>query len=125
VFCVPQHNWRACPFAHPTENARRRDPREFTYSSLVCPDYRQGCCVRGDTCQYAHGKSTKPQAPQGSRVQGAFDPRRVRKQAFMNRSPPAGSLNPVRPVSSHVGCVVCAVMCFSALRPRVHACSPA
>lgn len=51
-----QHDWRACPFAHPTENARRRDPREFKYSSLVCPDYRQGCCVRGDTCQYAHGK---------------------------------------------------------------------
>lgn len=51
-----QHDWRACPFAHPTENARRRDPREFKYSSLVCPDYRQGCCVRGDTCQYAHGE---------------------------------------------------------------------
>ncbi|WIA40824.1 hypothetical protein OEZ86_004501 [Tetradesmus obliquus] len=49
------HDWRACPFAHPTENARRRDPRETRYSSLVCPDYRQGCCVRGDTCQYAHG----------------------------------------------------------------------
>eukprot|EP00879_Flechtneria_rotunda_P008263 GHRR01008656.1.p1 GENE.GHRR01008656.1~~GHRR01008656.1.p1 ORF type:complete len:507 (+),score=133.37 GHRR01008656.1:159-1679(+) len=54
MYCF-KHDWRACPFAHPTENARRRDPREFKYSSLVCPDYRQGCCVRGDTCQYAHG----------------------------------------------------------------------
>ena len=49
------HDWRACPFAHPTENARRRDPREFTYCSIACPDYKQGFCIRGDTCQYAHG----------------------------------------------------------------------
>jgi hypothetical protein len=39
------HDWRACPFAHPTENARRRDPREHRYSSIACPDYKQvGCC---------------------------------------------------------------------------------
>ena len=25
------HDWRSCPFAHPTENARRRDPREVKY----------------------------------------------------------------------------------------------
>jgi hypothetical protein len=49
------HDWRACPFAHPTENARRRDPREVMYSSIACPDYKQGFCIRGDTCQYAHG----------------------------------------------------------------------
>lgn len=49
------HDWRACPFGHPTENARRRDPREFKYCSIACPDYKQGFCLRGDTCQYAHG----------------------------------------------------------------------
>eukprot|EP00210_Caulerpa_lentillifera_P005105 g4877.t1 len=49
------HDWRACPFAHPTENARRRDPREFKYCSLPCPDYKQGFCLRGDSCSYAHG----------------------------------------------------------------------
>mmetsp|Transcript_14015 Transcript_14015/g.34549 ORF Transcript_14015/g.34549 Transcript_14015/m.34549 type:complete len:618 (-) Transcript_14015:1777-3630(-) len=49
------HDWRACPFAHPTENARRRDPREFRYCAIACPDYKQGFCVRGDACPYAHG----------------------------------------------------------------------
>eukprot|EP00210_Caulerpa_lentillifera_P004496 g4290.t1 len=49
------HDWRACPFAHPTENARRRDPREFKYCSIPCPDYKQGFCIRGDSCPYAHG----------------------------------------------------------------------
>ena len=49
------HDWRACPFAHPTENARRRDPREFRYCSIPCPDYKQGFCIRGDSCPYAHG----------------------------------------------------------------------
>ncbi|KXZ44734.1 hypothetical protein GPECTOR_63g59 [Gonium pectorale] len=49
------HDWRACPFAHPTENARRRDPREFKYCALACPDYKQGFCIRGDVCPYAHG----------------------------------------------------------------------
>lgn len=29
-----------CPFAHPTENARRRDPRIFSYSCQECPSYR-------------------------------------------------------------------------------------
>jgi len=49
------HDWRACPFAHPTENARRRDPREFKYCSIPCPDYKQGFCIRGDSCPHAHG----------------------------------------------------------------------
>jgi hypothetical protein len=38
---------------HPTENARRRDPREVRYAAVACPDYKQGMCLRGDTCQYA------------------------------------------------------------------------
>eukprot|EP00798_Chlamydomonas_sp_ICE-L_P011399 gene11399-12100_t len=49
------HDWRACPFAHPTENARRRDPREFHYCATACPDYKQGFCSRGDLCCFAHG----------------------------------------------------------------------
>ncbi len=40
------HDWRACPFSHPTENARRRDPREFRYCALACPDYKQVCIPR-------------------------------------------------------------------------------
>lgn len=40
------HDWRACPFAHPTENARRRDPRMVKYLPVPCPDYKRGICLR-------------------------------------------------------------------------------
>ncbi|KAL5764852.1 hypothetical protein ACOSQ2_017446 [Xanthoceras sorbifolium] len=49
------HDWTECPFAHPGENARRRDPRKFHYSCVPCPDFRKGACERGDLCEYAHG----------------------------------------------------------------------
>jgi hypothetical protein len=49
------HDWRACPFAHPTENARRRDPRAAKYLPIPCPDYKRGICLRGDACNYSHG----------------------------------------------------------------------
>lgn len=49
------HDWRSCPFAHPTENARRRDPREVKYMPVPCPDYKCGLCLMGDACTYSHG----------------------------------------------------------------------
>ncbi|RRT65580.1 hypothetical protein B296_00014106 [Ensete ventricosum] len=49
------HDWTECPFVHPGENARRRDPRKYHYSCVPCPDYRKGACRRGDMCDYAHG----------------------------------------------------------------------
>lgn len=49
------HDWRSCPFAHPTENARRRDPRKFKYVPIPCPEYKRGICLRGDACPYSHG----------------------------------------------------------------------
>ncbi|GAB4820040.1 hypothetical protein N2152v2_007086 [Parachlorella kessleri] len=49
------HDWRACPFAHPTENARRRDPRLHKYLPVPCPEYKRGICFRGDACPYSHG----------------------------------------------------------------------
>ncbi|XP_057826800.1 zinc finger CCCH domain-containing protein 30 isoform X1 [Cryptomeria japonica] len=49
------HDWTECPFVHPGENARRRDPRRFHYSCVPCPDFRKGDCGRGDACEYAHG----------------------------------------------------------------------
>ncbi|XP_020229358.1 zinc finger CCCH domain-containing protein 2 [Cajanus cajan] len=49
------HDWTDCPFAHPGEKARRRDPRRYHYSGTVCPEYRRGGCSRGDACEYAHG----------------------------------------------------------------------
>ncbi|KAK9058128.1 hypothetical protein SSX86_022968 [Deinandra increscens subsp. villosa] len=49
------HDWTECPFVHPGENARRRDPRKYHYSCVPCPDFRKAACRRGDMCEYAHG----------------------------------------------------------------------
>ncbi|KAG6409572.1 hypothetical protein SASPL_127612 [Salvia splendens] len=49
------HDWTECPFAHPGEKARRRDPRVHHYSGSACPDFRRGACRRGDACEHAHG----------------------------------------------------------------------
>ncbi|GAV64908.1 zf-CCCH domain-containing protein/Ank_2 domain-containing protein [Cephalotus follicularis] len=49
------HDWTECPFVHPGENARRRDPRKYPYSCVPCPEFRKGACPKGDTCEYAHG----------------------------------------------------------------------
>lgn len=49
------HDWTDCPFAHPSEKARRRCPRRFNYSGTICVDFRRGSCVKGDTCEFAHG----------------------------------------------------------------------
>ncbi|KAH7301235.1 hypothetical protein KP509_23G017000 [Ceratopteris richardii] len=49
------HDWTECPFVHPGENARRRDPRRYHYSCVPCPEFRKGSCRRGDACEYAHG----------------------------------------------------------------------
>ncbi|KAJ6734111.1 ZINC FINGER CCCH DOMAIN-CONTAINING PROTEIN 20-LIKE [Salix purpurea] len=42
------HDWTECPFAHPGEKARRRDPRRFHYSGTACPEFRRGGCGRGE-----------------------------------------------------------------------------
>ncbi|XP_022842571.1 zinc finger CCCH domain-containing protein 20-like [Olea europaea var. sylvestris] len=49
------HDWTECPYAHPGEKARRRDPRKFHYSGSACPEFRKGNCRKGDACEYAHG----------------------------------------------------------------------
>ncbi|XP_057968989.1 zinc finger CCCH domain-containing protein 20-like [Malania oleifera] len=49
------HDWTECPYAHPGEKARRRDPRKYHYSGTACPDFRKGSCKKGDACEYAHG----------------------------------------------------------------------
>ncbi|RLM98098.1 zinc finger CCCH domain-containing protein 35-like [Panicum miliaceum] len=49
------HDWTDCPYAHPGEKARRRDPRRYHYSGTACPDFRKGGCKRGDACEFAHG----------------------------------------------------------------------
>ncbi|KAL2547901.1 Zinc finger CCCH domain-containing protein 49 [Forsythia ovata] len=49
------HDWTECPYAHPGEKARRRDPRKFHYSGSACPEFRKGSCRKGDACESAHG----------------------------------------------------------------------
>ncbi|KAI3915846.1 hypothetical protein MKX01_013302 [Papaver californicum] len=49
------HDWTDCPFAHPGEKARRRDPRRYHYSGNACSDFRRGNCLRGDSCEFSHG----------------------------------------------------------------------
>ncbi|KAJ4836978.1 hypothetical protein Tsubulata_025289 [Turnera subulata] len=49
------HDWTECPYAHPGEKARRRDPRKYHYSGTACPEFRKGGCRKGDGCEYAHG----------------------------------------------------------------------
>ncbi|KAK1699370.1 hypothetical protein QYE76_016067 [Lolium multiflorum] len=53
------HDWTACPYAHPGEAARRRDPRRLAYSGDPCPDFRRrpggAACPRGTACPLAHG----------------------------------------------------------------------
>ncbi|KAM0868790.1 hypothetical protein ACQ4PT_041088 [Festuca glaucescens] len=53
------HDWTACPYAHPGEAARRRDPRRVAYSGDPCPDFRRrpggAACPRGTACPLAHG----------------------------------------------------------------------
>ncbi|KAL6977476.1 hypothetical protein U1Q18_026275 [Sarracenia purpurea var. burkii] len=49
------HDWTECPFVHPGENARRRDPRKYHYSCVPCPEFRKGACGKADSCEYAHG----------------------------------------------------------------------
>lgn len=50
------HAWTECPFLHPGENARRRDPRRHAYTAVPCPSARlPGGCPRGDACDFSHG----------------------------------------------------------------------
>ncbi|KAK9788167.1 hypothetical protein WJX73_010416 [Symbiochloris irregularis] len=49
------HDWTICPFAHPGEKARRRDPRTINYAGIACPEMkRANACRRGSSCPYAH-----------------------------------------------------------------------
>lgn len=49
------HDWTECPFVHPGENARRRDPTKYTYTCVPCPEFKKGNCGKGDNCEFAHG----------------------------------------------------------------------
>lgn len=35
------HDWTECPFAHPQEKARRRDPKVHSYTGIACPSMKK------------------------------------------------------------------------------------
>lgn len=74
------HDWTECPFAHPGEKARRRDPRRFHYSGTACPDFRKGSCRRGEACEYAHGVFECWLHPGRYRTQPCKDGRNCRRR---------------------------------------------
>ena len=37
-FC---HDWTVCPYSHPGEKAKRRDPRLYSYTGIACPDMKK------------------------------------------------------------------------------------
>eukprot|EP00882_Tetradesmus_deserticola_P019701 GHRQ01021230.1.p1 GENE.GHRQ01021230.1~~GHRQ01021230.1.p1 ORF type:complete len:122 (+),score=16.57 GHRQ01021230.1:348-713(+) len=49
------HDWTTCPWAHPGEKARRRDPRVHPYLSIPCSESKGGkVCQQGDDCPNCH-----------------------------------------------------------------------
>jgi len=49
------HDWLTCPFTHPAEKAKRRDPRVVAYTGIACPDMKRAvACPRGEACTFAH-----------------------------------------------------------------------
>ncbi|EIE18478.1 hypothetical protein COCSUDRAFT_9572, partial [Coccomyxa subellipsoidea C-169] len=63
------HPWEECCYAHPHENARRRDPRKYQYVAEPCPDYKRGICLLGSACPYAHGVYERNLHPSKYRTQ--------------------------------------------------------
>ncbi|CAH2056779.1 unnamed protein product [Thlaspi arvense] len=82
------HDWTECPYAHPGEKARRRDPRKFHYSGTACPDFRKGNCRKGDACEFAHGVFECWLHPARYRTQPCKDGRNCRRRVcFFAHSP--------------------------------------
>ncbi|XP_065876230.1 zinc finger CCCH domain-containing protein 2 [Euphorbia lathyris] len=82
------HDWTDCPFAHPGEKARRRDPRKFHYSGTVCPEFRRGGCSRGESCEFAHGVFECWLHPSRYRTEACKDGRNCkRKVCFFAHTP--------------------------------------
>ncbi|XP_010494430.1 PREDICTED: zinc finger CCCH domain-containing protein 61-like [Camelina sativa] len=85
------HDWTDCPFSHPGEKARRRDPRRFHYIGEVCPEYSRqggGDCSRGDQCGFAHGVFECWLHPSRYRTEACKDGKHCkRKVCFFAHSP--------------------------------------
>ncbi|KAG0492158.1 hypothetical protein HPP92_005556 [Vanilla planifolia] len=82
------HDWTECPYAHPGEKARRRDPRKYHYLGTSCPDFRKGCCKKGDACEFAHGVFESWLHPSRYRTQPCKDGKAcLRRVCFFAHTP--------------------------------------
>lgn len=82
------HDWTECPYAHPGEKARRRDPRKYGYSGTACPEFRKGACKKGDLCEFAHGVFECWLHPDRYRTQACKDGTNCRRRVcFFAHSP--------------------------------------
>ncbi|KAF8409213.1 hypothetical protein HHK36_005287 [Tetracentron sinense] len=97
------HDWTQCPFSHPGEKARRRDPRRFHYSGNVCADFRRGgSCLRGDACEFAHGVFECWLHPARYRTQACKDGKNCkRKVCFFAHTPRQLRVLPLHYSQSH------------------------
>ncbi|KAF3793418.1 Zinc finger CCCH domain-containing protein 49 [Nymphaea thermarum] len=120
------HDWTDCPFAHPGEKARRRDPRRFNYSGTVCPDFRKGACRKGDACEFAHGVFECWLHPERYRTQPCKDGRSCRRKVcFFAHTPqqlrvltqPSNAQSPSR--SPHC-CVLCSTTAAASAARTAH-----
>ncbi|KAF6141953.1 hypothetical protein GIB67_037921 [Kingdonia uniflora] len=118
------HDWTDCPFAHPGEKARRRDPRRFHYSGNSCADFRRGSCPRGDSCEFAHGVFECWLHPARYRTQLCKDGRGCkRKVCFFAHTTrelrilSPGSSSGARDVLKPCGCSFCRTVVASASSP--------
>ncbi|KAK1567193.1 hypothetical protein Q3G72_009215 [Acer saccharum] len=95
------HDWTDCPFAHPGEKARRRDPHRYHYSGTVCSEYRRGGgCSRGDDCEFAHGVFECWLHPSRYRTEACKDGKNCkRKVCFFAHSPRQLRILPEIPTS--------------------------
>lgn len=119
------HDWTDCPFAHPGEKARRRDPRRFHYSGTVCSEFRRGSCSRGENCEFAHGVFECWLHPARYRTEACKDGKNCkRKVCFFAHTPrqlrvlPAqchDSPNSPIPVEKKLGNFHCCTYCHSAI----------
>ncbi|KAL9683679.1 hypothetical protein QQ045_015507 [Rhodiola kirilowii] len=116
------HDWTECPFAHPGEKARRRDPRRVAYSGTVCPEFRRGACSRGDSsCEFAHGVFECWLHPARYRTEACKDGKHCkRKVCFFAHTPRQLRVLPPNcdsqknssPASSECKCNHCCVFCL-------------
>ncbi|KMT03254.1 hypothetical protein BVRB_8g197970 [Beta vulgaris subsp. vulgaris] len=82
------HDWTECPFAHPGEKAKRRDPHKYDYSGTACSEFRKGGCKKGDSCEFAHGVFECWLHPARFRTQACKDgPGCKRRVCFFAHSP--------------------------------------